>query len=81
MAAAEVAMSATFAVARITDDPEGDLIADMQTDRDIPGLFGNLKAMHDFVSFKSRGDPKILAGPASGDVTGGIRSGGRKDEA
>jgi hypothetical protein len=33
----------------------------MQTDRDIPGLFGNLQAMHDYVSFKSRGDPKILA--------------------
>jgi hypothetical protein len=57
-------MSATsewLAVARITNDPEGDLIADMRTDRDIPGLFGNLKAMHDYVSFKSRGDPKILA--------------------
>jgi len=46
--------------AKITDDPEGDLIADMRTDPDIPHLFINRKRMRDYVRFKA-GDPAILA--------------------
>jgi hypothetical protein len=47
--------------AKVTDDPEGDLIADMRTDLDIPHLFPTFKHMRDYVSRKSRGDPLILA--------------------
>src|SRR6266446_5954487 len=35
------------AKARITDDPAGDLIADMRRDPALPGLFPNIQAMRD----------------------------------
>lgn len=46
--------------ARITDDPEGDLITDMRTEPDIPE-FPDLKSMRDYVRFKRMGDRLILA--------------------
>lgn len=50
--------------ARITDDPEGDLIADMRAElrrgADIPGLFPNVAAMRAYL--RSRGAcPEALA--------------------
>jgi hypothetical protein len=47
--------------AQVTDDPEGDLIADMRTDPDIPHLFPTLKAMRAYVGRKSRNDPLVMA--------------------
>jgi hypothetical protein len=35
--------------ARITDDPAGDLIADMRREADLPALFGNLEEMRSYL--------------------------------
>jgi hypothetical protein len=47
--------------ARITDEPEGDLVTDMRTDPEIPHHFPTLKRMRDYVRLKSRGDRLIMA--------------------
>jgi hypothetical protein len=44
---------AWLAKARITDDPEGDLISDMRRDPNIPRLFHNRTEMRDYI--KARG--------------------------
>jgi hypothetical protein len=41
-----------LASTRITDDPMGDLIADMRTDPGIPPLFKNIDAMRDYLRSK-----------------------------
>jgi YozE SAM-like fold len=41
-----------LASARITDDPMGDLIADMRRDPNIPSLFKNIDAMRDYLRTK-----------------------------
>jgi hypothetical protein len=35
--------------ARVTDGPEGDLIADMRSDAAVPGLFPNIGAMREYL--------------------------------
>ena len=47
--------------AEVTDDPEGDLIADMRADPDILHHFWGLKQMRRYVWLKSRGDKLIMA--------------------
>jgi hypothetical protein len=45
---------------RITDNTEGDLIADMRNDIDLPSLFPNIAAMREYL--RSRGAcPEALA--------------------
>jgi hypothetical protein len=43
---------AWLAAAQITDDPAGDVIADMRRDPDIPALFKNIDAMRDYLRTK-----------------------------
>jgi hypothetical protein len=47
--------------ARVTDDPEGDLVADMRRDPDRPRTFTSLKALRGYIGFKSHYDPAVLA--------------------
>jgi hypothetical protein len=44
-----------------TDDPEGDLMADMRADPDLPHHFPTLKRMRDYARLRSRGDPLVMA--------------------
>jgi hypothetical protein len=46
--------------ARVTDDPEGDLVTDMRTERELPN-FTSFESMHSYVRFKSNGDRAVLA--------------------
>jgi phytoene dehydrogenase-like protein len=52
-----IAMNDGFAewlkCARVTDDPEGDLVADMRRDPDRPRTFTSLKALRGYIGFKS----------------------------
>jgi len=50
-----------LASAKRTNDPEGDLVADMRRDRDRPPTFQSITAMRDYVRVKSGGDRAVLA--------------------
>lgn len=41
-----------LSVARVTDDPAGDLIADMRLARDLPPIFKNKEAMRGYLRCK-----------------------------
>jgi hypothetical protein len=44
--------------AKVTDDPEGDLVYDLRRDPDRPPTFTSLRALRRYVGFKSRYDPR-----------------------
>jgi hypothetical protein len=46
-------VKAWLAKARITENPEGDLIADMRRDKDIPRTFPSLDAMRTYLMHKN----------------------------
>jgi hypothetical protein len=50
-----------LARARITDNPEGDLIADMRADPDIPPLFHNIDEMRGYLARKGACIPAMEA--------------------
>jgi YozE SAM-like fold len=52
-----------LAVTRITEDPAGDLIADMRTDPNIPHLFSSRDAMRDYVRSKGACRQALAAVP------------------
>lgn len=58
-------MMVTFAdwlkSAKVTDDPEGDLVHDMRRDPDRPPTFTSLRALRRYVGFKSHYDAAVLA--------------------
>jgi hypothetical protein len=47
--------------AKVTNDPEGDLVTDMRRDPDRPPTFTSLKALRSYVGFKSHYDTTVLA--------------------
>ena len=49
---------------RVTDTPEGDLIADMRADKDIPRLFSNIDEMRSYLLSKGAGHGALSAVPA-----------------
>jgi hypothetical protein len=49
--------------ARITDDPVGDLIADMRRDPNLPRLFPNIKAVREYLRQKNASPAAVAAVP------------------
>ena len=56
-----VAFADWLKYAKVTDDPEGDLVYDMRRDPDRPPTFTSLKALRRYIGFKSHYDPAVLA--------------------
>ena len=57
------AVSDWLTAARVTDDPAGDLIADMRRDKTIPSLFGNIREMRSHLRLRGACPEALAAVP------------------